>query len=634
MTPALSRGPAAGDPSGTGSTGARVPGTRPARPDVLVGVLLAASVVAVYAQTSSFALVNWDDWDYVVYNPRVNTGLSASNVAWAFTHTHSGNWHPLTWVSHMLDCELFGLAPGGHHITGVLIHAAAAVLLFVAFRRLTGDRWPSAFVAAAFALHPLRVESVAWVSERKDVLSGLFFALLLLSYERYARGPTRGRYALVALTLALGLMAKSMLVTAPFVLLLLDYWPLRRLDTSTGMTRRRVLAEKVPLLAMTVAAALITLAAQTKGGAVSTLENVPFGRRVDNALVAYVVYLGQTVYPADLAALYPFPTADRPPEQVLGAAAVLAVFTGVAVALRRRRPAVLIGWLWYLGMLVPVIGFINFGLQAHADRYTYLPQIGLWVALAWGVRWSAVAPHRVIAAGAVVVLGVWAGVSARQVGYWRNEETLCTHNLDCARPNLPILFTLGHYLLNEKRYAEAVDRLTDALRYGSEAKVHYNLAQALVGLGRDAEAIDHFRTARELRPDLTEARTNEVVARVTEGTKLARAGRPVEALQQFDAALALDPQHPGARRNKATVYLNLGLAAAQSDRPRDAVEAFRSATQADPTLAVAQNNLGVALMELREFGAAADAFRAALRIDPNDGRARANLEKALSHKGP
>ena len=350
------------------------------------GFLLLA-VALVFGQTVRHDFVNYDDNAYVYENPQVAGGLTAHGIAWAFTSFHVSNWHPLTWLSHMLDCQFYGLHAGGHHLTNVLLHAATAILLFLVLRRMTGDLWPSAFVAAVFAIHPLRAESVAWVAERKDVLSGLFFMLTLGAYAGYARRPfSLGRYLTVVLLFALGLMAKPMLVTLPFVLLLLDYWPLGRIGPHrrTGISSfRRVVVEKIPLLALTAASCVATVIAQ--GTAVIAIDVIPLPSRIANALVSYVAYMGQLFYPAGLAVLYPHPEGGLPIWKVAASSLVLAGISAAALVWRRRFPYLFVGWFWYVGMLVPVIGLVQVGLHAMADRYTYLPQIGLCIAVTWGV---------------------------------------------------------------------------------------------------------------------------------------------------------------------------------------------------------------------------------------------------------
>jgi protein O-mannosyl-transferase len=603
----------------------------------LVIALLVAAVAGVYAPTYRNEFVMLDDIDYVVANPRVNVGLRAENAGWVLTHTCVSNWHPLTLVSHMLDCELYGLSANGHHISNVILHALAVVVMFLALRQLTGDLWPSAFVAAAFALHPLRVESVAWVAERKDVLSGLFFALTLYLYARYAHAPALSRYLMVCGALVLALMSKPTVVTTPCVLLLLDFWPLRRVRVPGGPSLRRLVSEKLPLLMLAAFAAAFTVVAQsteTHDGrsAVADWNSMPLGVRVSNALVSYVIYLGQTVYPSDLAVLYPHPhpTPGLTLTEVLGATVLLAVTTGVAVRQRRRRPALLIGWLWYLGMLIPAIGIIQVGWQGHADRYTYLPQIGLWVALAWGVPWTAIASRRVVAALVVAILLIWGWLSNRQLEYWRNTENLLRHSLACTGPNAVGSRWLGECLFVQQRWEEAAEQYRDALAFDfHNEKLHFQRGTALGHMGRSREALEEFSQAYQLNPDLKEVRSHLVIAHLNEGTREARAGNAIAALRHLDSALEFDPENPTARRYRAALLNQVGISAAQAGRTDRAVAAFKEAIRSDPTLVPAHVNLGIALMESGSFAEAAVSFRAALQIDPNDPTARAYLEQAL-----
>ena len=340
----------------------------------------------VFGQTLRYDFVNYDDPRYVYQNTRITSGINVANVAWAFSHIHSENWHPLTTITHMLDCQLHGLNAGWHHFTNVLLHCLAVVLLFVALERMTGALWRSAFVSAVFAVHPLHVESVAWIAERKDVLSAFFFMLTLLAYLHYTRAPSIGRYLTVALGVALGLMSKPMLVTLPFVLLLLDYWPLGRFETHRSNTGRRLLhlfLEKIPLIALSAVSSIVTFLVQQ--GAIGWTEQLPVSARISNALVAYVIYIRQMFWPARLAVFYPHPENRLPVLEISLAFIVLVGITAAAFVFRKKAPYLMTGWLWYLGMLVPVIGLVQVGWQGHADRYTYLPQIGLYIALTWAV---------------------------------------------------------------------------------------------------------------------------------------------------------------------------------------------------------------------------------------------------------
>jgi protein O-mannosyl-transferase len=409
-------------------------------PAICVSLLLAVALV--FGQTVGHEFINYDDQQYVYENPQVEGGLTLRGIAWAFTTSHASNWHPLTWLSHMVDCQLYGLHAGGHHLTNILLHAAAAILLFLVLWRMTGDLWPSAFVAAVFAVHPLRAESVAWVAERKDVLSGLFFLLILWAYVSYARHPFSPiRYLTVVVLFALGLMAKPMLVTLPFLLLLLDYWPLGRigLPAAGGGSfpfPRRVVVEKIPLLALAIASCMATFLVQVK--AVVALDAIPISSRIANALVSYVAYMGNFFYPMGLAVFYPLPASGLPIWKVVGSTLALTGVSVAAQAWRRRFPYLFVGWFWYLGMFVPVIGLVQVGSHSMADRYTYLPQIGLCLAVTWGVTQIAVSRHYrrwVCGVASVLAVLVLMGIAWRQTSYWRDSETLFTHALACTANN-------------------------------------------------------------------------------------------------------------------------------------------------------------------------------------------------------
>jgi Tfp pilus assembly protein PilF len=569
---------------------------------IVCGLLLLA-VAVVFGPAIGYGLVNYDDTEYVCDNPHLAGGLSVNGVVWAFTSTRCANWHPLTWLSYLADFQLYGPAPWGYHLTNVLLHAAAAIVLFLVLRRMTGDLWPSAFVAAVFAIHPLRAESVVWVAERKDVLSGLFFMLTLAAYVGYVRRPfSFARYALVLLLFALGLMAKPMLVTLPLVLLLLDYWPLDRLKLGW-----RPVIEKLPLLALSAASCVATSLAQR--AALARFDSLPFGSRTANALVACAAYMGQLFYPVGLAVFYPHPGDGRPIGQIAGALLLLAVITAAAaVCWRRTRPYLLVGWFWYLGMLVPVIGLVQVGQHAMADRYTYLPQIGLAIGLTWGAKqifraWPRHAwPQGVIAALVAMVLmgGTW-----RQTSYWRNSETLWRQALDCTPGNVVAYNNLGIVLREQGRVDEAAAQFQKALAIRpndvmahvnmgivlyqqgriEEALVplqravdlkpdnpigHNNLATALHALGRDDEAGAHYRKAAELQPDYMDARNNL-------GVFLYQCGRVPEAIAQWREVLRSYPDNTSALSQLAAVLATASDASQRNGR--EAVDLARRAAK-------------------------------------------------------
>ncbi len=533
-----------------------------------IALCLFAGALALYLPVRGHGFIAYDDGLYVAENPHVASGWSARGVRWAFTSaSYADNWHPLTWLSHMLDVELFGLDPGPHHLVNACLHALNAVLLFVALRALTREVWPSALVAALFAVHPLRVESVAWIAERKDLLAGTFWMLALLAYARYARAPSPARYSRVALAFALGLMAKPATVTLPFVLLLLDVWPLGRLQTripslapthpgtAPGETRGpgsgfRILLEKLPLVALAVGASALTLVAQRAGGAISSA--LPFGERCANALESYWVYLRQAVYPGGLAVFYPHPAIVEPGRSrlIAGLAAglALAIATALAWRARSRAPWVLVGWLWFLGTLVPMIGLVQVGMQAHADRYTYLPSIGVGIALVWGAAaWVRARPRLLsfAALGAVVVVLVLAFASRRALASWRDSITLFEHALAATEANWVAHNNLGLALGGEGRVDEALPHFEEAARiFPGFFEAHLNAGKAHYRIAQDAEpgpARAELELAREAYERAVSLRPAHAEARFDLGVVLANLGALEQAGAELDRALTLDP---------------------------------------------------------------------------------------------
>ena len=514
--------------------------------------LLALLVIAAYARVAGNGFVGLDDEDYVTGNPRVLAGLTWDGIAWAFTTTRAANWHPLTWISHMIDVELFGLHAGAHHLVSLAIHAASTLVLFHLLARTTGKLGPSTFVAAAFGLHPLHVESVAWAAERKDVLGGLFWMLTTLAY-------VSGRRATTVVLYALGLMAKPMLVTLPFTLLLLDVWPLRR---------KPRLLEKAPLFALSAASCVVTFLVQRSAGAMHPAGSIPFALRVENALVACVAYLGKAVAPFGLTVFYPHPGSSLPIERVLLAVLAIAVATVLAVRFARTRPWLAVGWLWFLGTLVPVLGLVQVGSQAMADRYTYIPLIGASIAVAFSEL-------RVPRVAVVALVLLWGGLTWRQVGVWRDTETLFGHALEVVPENYLARGALGVDRLREGRLQEAEAELREAIRIEPDfALGHANLGAALEGLGRPEEAEREYREAIRLEPRLAQAhqnlgrllgirgRTDQAIAHLEEalrhapdsvfarfnlGVALLAAGRREEGIASLERVLELDPSHAAAR---------------------------------------------------------------------------------------
>ncbi len=561
--------------------------------DLLVCLGLVAVTWAVFGQTLAHDFVNFDDHVYVYENPLVMSGLSTEGIIDAFTHTHARNWHPLTTLSHMFDCQLYGLKAGNHHITNVILHTIAALLLFLVLKQMTRALWQSAFVAALFAIHPLHVESVAWIAERKDVLSAVFFMLTLAAYARYGRAPSPPRYLLVTLLFAFGLMSKPMLVTLPFVLLLLDYWPLGRIGgqkSEVGSRVRRLLTEKIPLFALSALSCIATLFAQRQDP--SAIDQLPFLWRLNNTFVSYVTYIWQMLWPARLAVFYPHPNNRLPLVEVILAIALLVVITLIVIYLRRTKPYLVTGWFWYLGMLVPVIGLVQVGEQAHADRYTYLPQIGLYIMITWAVGdlFSESTPRArralvgVAAAIAIVGLGVRALV---QASYWKNSETLWNHTLAVTGENDVAHNNLGFLFLRRGELDKAISHFQAALDIRSRnTETHYSLGAALIqnNLGNAFarkrlwdDAINHLQEAVRLRPDYADAYFNL-------GSVLFQRGRIEQAIAQWQKALAVRPRDAEARRNVADALRREG-------KLKEAISEYEQALNIAPEDSVALNNL-------------------------------------------
>jgi tetratricopeptide (TPR) repeat protein len=573
---------------------------------------LAVLVFAAFGQTSRHGFINFDDNDYVYQNPVVSRGLTRQGLAWAFG-VHAVNWHPLTWISHMVDCQIYGLRPGGPHLTNVLLHLAAVILLFFALRRATGALWRSAFVAAVFAIHPLRAESVAWVAERKDVLSGLFFMLTLLAYLNWVRQPTaRWRYGLVLVLYTLGLMSKPMLVSLPLVLLLLDYWPLQR-----KLPFARLLIEKLPMLALSVAAGLATIFAQSSN--IGSLESYSFPMRLANAAVSCAIYLRQMIYPAGLGLFYPYPHLGLPAGEIALATLALLAISAVVWMQRRRQPWLAVGWLWFLIMLLPVLGIIQMGRQAHADRYTYLPQIGLYLALTWSA-WNWLekrASNRIIAGVAsVLVLGGLLLCAHRQAAYWKDSETIWAHTVAVTKNNEPAHLNLGAALLLEGRVDDAIAEFQTALSLNATVpEAHYDLASAYLQEGRVDEAAPELTEALRLDPDFA-------AAHFSLGNIFFQRRQWNDAIAHYQAALKIRPAYLEAR-------LNLANALMESGRADDAIDQFRAALQLAPDNAQAENNLGNALMQKGRLAEAITHFHAALQLRPDYQKAYVNLHNAL-----
>jgi tetratricopeptide (TPR) repeat protein len=571
---------------------------------VLVSLVLILATSAAYWQVTGHDFVLLDDNEYVYENSHVQSGLTSESIIWAFTTTHAGFKIPLTWLSLMLDFELYGLNAGGYHLTNLLLHLANVLLVFFILKLMTGALWRSAFVAALFALHPLHVESVAWVTERKDVLSTLFWLLTMWAYLGYVERPGVRRYLLITVSFTLGLMAKPMLVTLPFVLLLLDYWPLSRFQVGQsvdapgapvqapvkpGQPMAAVFSlvwEKIPLFALAAVSSVVTFLAQKSAGALIYAETWPIRIRIANALVSYVKYLGKMIWPYPLAVFYPHPGYNLPIWQTAGAGLLLLCISVLVVRWARRYPYLLVGWLWYIGTLVPVIGLVQAGYQAMADRFTYIPLIGLYIIIAWGVaeivpRW----PHRRLyfATLSTTLFLFLIVLTWKQVQNWKNSISLFEHTLEV---------TSSNWLC------------------------HNNLGNAFYIKGRTDDAIKHYLEALRIKPDYAEAHYNL-------GFALDRKGRTDDAIKHYLEALRIKPDY-------AKAHNNLGLALDRKGRTDDAIKHYLEALRIKPDYAIAHNNLGIALARKGDIDAALKHFQKAFQINPNFSEARDNLKEALS----
>ena len=665
-----------------------------------LSIVLVLVTFSVFLPLGWHDFVNYDDPDYVTANPHVQSGLKWGNVTWAFMTGHASNWHPLTWLSHMLDCQLFGQHPGAQHLINAGFHLINTVLLFLLLRNLTGALWRSALVAALFALHPLHVESVAWISERKDVLSTLFFLLTVCAYSKYVgqrvssvegRGSRGGNtfhasryYALTLLFFALGLMSKPMLVTLPFVLLLLDYWPLNRLSraipnsavkgagpaaTAQKQTQHRILPtllflllEKIPFFALSLLSSCITFLVQQKGGAVST--GISLGARIANALISYCRYVGKMFWPENLSVLYPHPGHWPAWEVAVSGGLLLLIFLLVAFQ-GRKRPYLWVGWLWFFGTLVPVIGLVQVGVQSMADRYTYLPLIGLFIMLVWGCgdlvlarlrtdrspksvseksspsppleerrpfpqtpatsgNWSLEIPWS-------LELGAWGFAASlllfcctlltlRQVQYWRNSETLFAHAVQVTKNNYLAYNNLGFYQSAAGKTAEAMENYRMALKINPRYEdALNNLGYAFAGQKKYAEAIPYYEAALRVRPNHVEVHNNL-------GNALSELGKIDEAISQYRFVLEQKPDH-------ADAHNNLGIALAMRGQIEEAVSHFHAAIRYKPNYSSAHSNLGNAMAAQHKFDDAIKEYQESLRLQPTDAQAHNNLGNVLSEQG-
>ncbi len=624
------------------------------RRTILICLILAAVSLALYWPLTSHGFVSYDDGIYILENPHVNTGINWANAAWAFRTGYAGNWHPLTWISHMLDVEWFGLRPGWHHLVNVLFHSANTVLLFLLLNRITSSKWRSAFVAALFGWHPLHVESVAWAAERKDVLSAFFFMVTLLAYSAYAQkqnanseakfdirnsksetnstsGVRTSCYLLALACFALGLLSKPMLVSVPFLMLLLDLWPLRRLqpaasalETQTAPPRYpdasivRLLLEKLPFFALTIASCIATYIAQKGGGAVVSLKALSFGERLENAIVAYGVYLVKTFWPVRLSILYPL-RADVSIVAVIASSVLLLSVIAWTLWRIRSSPHLAVGWFWYLGMLVPVIGLVQVGMQQMADRYTYLPIIGVFIMLVWEVPdWTtSMQRAKILGMTAVLILVACLVATRRQLTYWQNTETLFGRAAQVTRNNYIAFSNHGQALFKQGRVEEAIAEYEKAI--GLEPNLdaaRLGIGEALMQQGKLDDAIAQFAKVLELHPENSAARLQVGVLR-------GRQGKYEEAVTAFSEVLRRHPDDLAAHNNLGNVLTLEG-------KYDEAVEHFRKAVQIRPEHASSHNNLALAYKKLGRTADAIAEYREAMRLNPQQTEAINNLAWTLA----
>ena len=607
---------------------------------LLICVLLISVIFAVYWLAVNHEFVKYDDDKYVTDNREVKSGLSRQGIRWAFTTGYASNWHPVTWLSHMADCELFGLRAGAHHLTSVLFHIANTLLLFVVLKRMTGALWASAFVAAVFGLHPLHVESVAWVAERKDVLSTFFWMLTMWAYARYAEHPKVSRYLLTFLLFVLGIMAKPMLVTLPFVLLLLDYWPLERIqlgkcvgsgdlqnNNEQDVLRQKpilqLVLEKVPFFVISIVSCIVTVFVQRSGGAVPTMEALGVKVRVGNAVVSYIGYIEKMFWPSRLAVLYPHPAGSLSMIRVMVCGLLLFFVSVCFIYFGHRRRYLAVGWLWYVGTLVPVIGLVQVGVQAMADRYTYIPLTGLFIIIAWGAS-ELVRGRRyrrvVSAALAVAVLSAAICLTSLQLRYWQNSITLFEHTIDVTSNNWLIHNNYGNILKEMGRVDEAVEHFYESLRVRpNSAEVHNNLGNALGKLGKIDEEIEHYRKALKLKPKFPAAHYNLATA-------LAKQGKTDEAIAEYREALRFGPRDVDA-------LSNLGFALAEQGNFNKAIDYYKRALEIEPENVIAHGRLGLALAGVGKIDEALKECRIVLSARPEDAEMHFNVGVLLERQG-
>ncbi|MGA2323460.1 MAG: tetratricopeptide repeat protein [Sedimentisphaerales bacterium] len=623
---------------------------------LLICIFLAVVTFAVYLPVRNYEFLHYDDDVYVTNNTEVKSGLSWQGIEWAFTTGRGSNWHPLTWLSLMLDCQLFGVKPGPMHLVNVLFHIVNTILLFLVLARMTKGVWQSAFIAGLFALHPLHVESVAWVAERKDVLSTLFWLLTMLAYARYAERSSASRYIVVLVLFATGLLAKPMLVTLPFVLLLLDYWPLGRLFNPKFSTVR-LLLEKIPLIILSAVSSVVTFVVQQKSGAMSDIYQLRFNERIINAIVSYLTYIGKMIWPTRLAVLYPHPVNTIPVSRAVIYGTILVLITIFFVCYCRRCKYLIVGWLWYFGTLVPVIGIVQVGSQAMADRYTYISLIGLFVIIAFGAtELLKEKPFGKIALGVIagISLLACAVVTSHQLKYWKDSLSLFEHTLNVVKDSSIMENNYANILSNLGRPGEAAAHLSEALKFlPNSPEIHNNYGNALREMGKLDEAVIQYRTAIKLNPEFLLAHYDLGLTLALQGKydealehykiylgpdmnmakfhqdvaeQLAKKGKVDDALGQFQKALIVKP-------DSVEVLSNFGFALAQSGKPKEAIEYYDMVLAKDPNNVITHGRLALALASVGRISEAIEQCRIVLAARPNDFEMHTNLGILLQNQG-
>ncbi|MGA2092821.1 MAG: tetratricopeptide repeat protein [Sedimentisphaerales bacterium] len=574
---------------------------------VFVYATLILSTFLVFWQVRNFDCLGYDDKEYVFENPHVYIGLTADSVIWAFTAGHAANWHPLTWFSHILDCQFFGKVPGPMHLVNLFLHLTNTLLLFAILKKMTGKLWPSAFVAAAFALHPMHVESVAWIAERKDVLSTLFWLLTILAYVRYVEKHSASRYIAALIVFALGLMSKPMLVTLPFVLLFLDYWPLNRFQISnresaihnSKFSILNLFYEKAPFFVLAAISSVITFLVQRAGGAIVGINVLSLKDRLAIALLSYTRYIGKLFWPQNLAAFYPPDVRAIQFWQVASCILLLTLITILVIRLGRNCRYLPVGWFWFIGTLLPVIGLVPVGASAYADRYTYIPYIGLFIMLAWGLpqlflNW----PYRKFALGisaALVLMALGTG-AYRQTSFWNNDITLFSHAVEVTHNNSLAYYNLGTACLDHGRYQDAAESLKQAVRIKPDyTDALFNLGCAFDKLGRFREAIESYKQAIKINPDFAKDYSNI-------GVDYCNLGRIDDAINSWQQAVRIKPDF-------VEVYSNLGAAFYKLGRYQDAIESLKQAIKINPDFADAHSNLGFVYLAAGDKNSALEEYR-------------------------